>query len=337
LLDLAVITILVSLSGGWASPLYLLYLGWAVALLDESSTMICLCFGGLACSAFALGVLLTPHQPFSALQITLLAEHALLLLIVALGISGIKVYIRHTKASWEAERRQWEALRQTVFSQLSHELYTPLSAISASVSLLAGGVHESRAERRDNLLRVIERNCARMNVLIDDLLALWREHHRQLECIPECLHCQSAAESVGQMLGPLLEGKRQRLVIEAEPQDVCVLGDRHRLEQILVNLLVNAQKYAPAGTAIRLTVNGQEREVLFGVHDEGTGVPLEEQGHLFEWFYRGANSQAPSRGFGIGLALAKALVVLQDGHIWVESVSGKGSAFYFTLPAVDSG
>jgi signal transduction histidine kinase len=336
LLDLLVITGLVALSGGWASPLYLLYLGWAAALLDVPSTPISLCLSGLACSVFVLAVLLAPHQPFSALQITLLAEHALLLLLAALGVSGISVSIKHTKSMWEAEHRQWEALRQAVFSQLSHELYTPLSAISASASLLA--VEGEAAEiRQSEIARVIERNCAHMNVLIDDLLALWRAPHRQPGYAPRSVPCLPLAESVGQMLGPLLEGKQQGLIIEAEPQHICALADRRRLEQVLLNLLVNAHKYAPAGAAITLTVRGQRLDVLFSVHDEGAGVPLEEQSRLFELFYRGTNHLASSRGFGIGLALAKALVVLQGGHIWVESLPGRGSTFYFTLPAAEPG
>lgn len=336
LLDLLVMTSLLALSGGWASPLYLLYLGWAAALLDEPSTVICLVLSALACVAFGLGVLLAPHQPFSALQITLLVEHLLLLLLVALGISGVKVYTRHTKSIWEAERRQWDALRQTVFAHLSHELYTPLSAMSASAALLRAS-EEPGADRQQQLLHVIERNCARMGVLIDDLLALWCEQRRQLDCAPGGQHCLTVAESAGQMLSPLLEGKQQRLVILAQPEDVCALADRQRLEQVLVNLLANAQKYGPAGAAITLTISGQGHDVLFAVHDEGAGVPLEEQRHLFELFYRGTNSAASARGSGIGLALAKALVVLQGGRIWVESLPGRGSTFYFTLPVVDPG
>jgi signal transduction histidine kinase len=137
------------------------------------------------------------------------------------------------------------------------------------------------------------------------------------------------------MISPLLEGKQQRLVIEVEPEDIRVLANRHQLEQVLVNLLVNAHKYAPTGVAIMLAVRGQAHEVLFAVHDEGPGVPLEEQGHLFELFYRGTTSLASSRGSGIGLALAKALVILQGGRIWVESTPGAGSTFYFTLPAAE--
>jgi signal transduction histidine kinase len=337
LLDLLVITGLLALSGGWASPLYMLYLGWASALLDDSSTVICLCFTGLACSAFVLGALLAVHRPFSALDITMLAEHVLLLLLVALSVNGVKAYIKHTKSAWEAERCRWDALRQTVFAHLSHELYTPLSAISASASLLAASRNEPATQQEQQLLRAIERNCLRMNVLIDDLLAMWKEHYRQFDYVPQRLCCLPLVAAVGEMLGPLLAGKQQRLVVVLDPEDVCVLADRRRLEQVLVNLLANAQKYAPVETKITLTVSGQGREVLFAVHDEGAGVPLEEQGHLFELFYRGANCPASSRGSGIGLALSKALVVLQGGHIWIESMPGGGSTFYFSLPAAGSG
>jgi signal transduction histidine kinase len=338
LLDLLVITILVALSGGWISPLYLLYLGWAVVLIDEVSTTTSVCLAGLACTAWVAGSFLASHQQrFSTPQIIIIAEHALLLLMVALGMGGIRAYVSRIKLSWEAERRQWDEMRQAVFSHLAHELYTPLSAISASASLLAATNNEQTTERRQNLFGAIERNCARMNLLIDDLLALWREQRYQPDCIPVRLRCLAVVESVAQMLSPLLGGKQQRLVVLADPPGVSVLADARRLEQILVNLLANAQKYAPVGTPITLTLKGQQREVLFAVHDEGAGIPLEEQSHLFEIFYRGTNCPPASRGAGIGLALAKALVVLQGGCIWVESAPGEGSTFYFTLPAADRG
>ena len=335
LLDLLVITCLVALSGGWDSPLALLYVGWAATLLEVPFLLIRLCVSGLACSAFVLGVLLAPHQPFSALQMMVLSQQALLLVLVLAGMNAFKAYSLHTKLAWEAERRQWDALRQTVFAQLSHELYTPLSAISASTALLAA-VEAPAAERKAALLRIIERNCARMNILVDDLLALWREPERQAAYVPRRLHCLPIAESVGQMLDPLLMRDRQWLEISAEPQDVSVMANRQWLEQVLVNLLSNAQKFGPADAAIALTISHLGQEVLFAVHDAGEGVPLAEQGRLFDVFYRGTNSSAALRGSGIGLALVKTLVALQRGHIWVESMPGSGCTFYFTLPAADS-
>jgi signal transduction histidine kinase len=335
LLDLLVVTCLVALSGGWNSPLALLYLGWAATLLDVASLLFSLCISGFACSAFVLGVLLAPHLPFSTLQIVVLSQQVLLLLLVLVGVNAFKVYSTHMKLTWEAERRQWDALRQSIFAQLSHELYTPLSAISASTSLLAA-VEAPAAEQKAALLRIIERNCTRMNILVDDLLALWREPERQVMYVPRRLHCLPIAESVGQMLDPLLIRDRQWLEISAEPQDISVLANRQWLEQVLVNLLSNAQKFGPADAAITLTISRLDHEVLFAVHDEGEGVPLEEQRRLFDVFYRGTNSPAALRGSGIGLALVKTLVALQHGRIWVESLPGSGCTFYMTLPAADS-
>jgi signal transduction histidine kinase len=335
LLDLLVITCLIALSGGWDSPLALLYLGWAATLLEVASLLVRLCISGCACSAFVLGVLLAPHPPFSLLLVIVLSQQVALLLLVLAGVSAFKVYSAHTKLAWEAERRQWDALRQSVFAQLSHELYTPLSAISASISLLAAA-EASAAEQKAALLRIIERNCARMNILVDDLLSLWREPERQVTYVPRRLHCVPIAESVGQMLDPLLLRDRQWLAISAEPQDIAVLANRQWLEQVLVNLLSNAQKFGPADTAITLTISRLDHEVLFAVHDAGEGVPLEEQRRLFDVFYRGTNSPAALRGSGIGLALVKTLVALQGGRIWVESMPGNGCTFYVTLPAADS-
>jgi signal transduction histidine kinase len=335
-LDLLIIACLVVLSGGWRSPLALLYLGWAATLLDVASLPMRLGISGLACGAFVFGVLLAPHPPFSSLQLVLLSQQAVLLMLVLMGINGFKLYGTHVTLAWEAERGQWDALRQTVFAQLSHELYTPLSAISASAALLAA-VESPSVERRAVLLRIIERNCARMNILVDDLLALWREPERQVAYAPQCLRCVPIAESVGQMLDPLLMRDRQWLEISAEPQDVSVLAKRQWLEQVLVNLLSNAQKFGPADAAITLTISSLGHEVLFAMHDEGEGVPPEEQRRLFDVFYRGTNSPAALRGSGIGLALVKTLVTMQRGRLWVESMPGSGCTFYFTLPAVDSG
>jgi signal transduction histidine kinase len=340
LLDLLVITVLMALSGGWASPLYLLYLGWAVALIEAPSSATSFWLAGLAGIAYILGALLALYRPITLqylpwIQASWIGERVLVLLLLSLGIGGISASLERAQSLWEAEQRRWDALRQMVFSHLAHELSTPLSAIGVSTALLATTGSELAPERRQNLLHMIERNCVRMNLLVDDLLTLWREYRQQLDFVPTRLDCLKAAEAVGQMLGPLLESRQQRLTIVAEPLDVCVFADVRRLEQVLVNLLANAQHYAPVGSSITLTIRRQQHEVLFAVHDDGPGVPLDEQSHLFDLFYREANRAATSHGAGIGLVLAKALVVLQGGYIWVESVPEKGRTFCFTLPAAD--
>ncbi len=334
LVDLLVISAMLAHTGGWTSPLYMLYLGWAVVLVGDVPTISYFWLTGVAGVAFVLGCLLAFPLPPSALHITMIAEHLLVLLVVSLGTGLIRAYINHLETVWERDHQQWEQLRQVVFAHLSHELYTPLSAINASASLLAVQHAPLPAAQQRHLVQVIQRNCSRMMVLVDDLLEMWRVQRPQVEIHSIPVRCLPIVESVAQTLAPLLEGRQLSVVIRAEQPDVCVLADPRRLEQVLVNLLANAQKYAPAGTTITLTIARQHQEVLFAVHDEGAGVPFEQQCHLFEPFYRGTNAASSSRGAGIGLALARELVIREGGRIWVESMPGQGSTFYFTLPSV---
>ena len=333
LLDLAVMSILLMLTGGWASPLYLLYLGWAVALTSEVSALSRLSLTAIAALVFALGCVLTLRFPLVPMQITIITEHLLLLVVASFGVGMVDMYIQRLQYAWEKERQQWDSLRDALFAQLAHELYTPLSAVSASASLLSTTGAALQGEQQRRLALTIERNCTRMGVLIDDLLAMWRKQQQQPEIAPSPLRCLTVAESIAQALSPLLDAKRQQVVIRAEQPDVAALADERRLEQVLINLLANAQRYAPAGTTITLTITAQLDAVLFALHDEGAGVPFEEQSHLFDLSYRGTNGFVSSRGSGIGLALAQALVVEEGGRIWVESTPGRGSTFYFTLPA----
>lgn len=332
-LDLAVISALNMLTGGWASPLYMLYLGWVAALIDEAPALSRLALSGLASASFVLSCLLTLHAPLSSMQFRMITEHLFLLLAASFGLGMIGMYIQRLKCAWEMERRQWDGLREALFAQLSHELYTPLSAISASASLLSTQDAALQLEQQRHLALIIQRNCEWMSVLIDDLLAMWRKQQQQPEIASGPLRCLAAAESVAQALSPLLDARRQRLMIQTAQPDAVALADQRRLEQVLINLLANAQKYAPAGSTITLTITAQQNDVLFAVHDEGKGVPFEEQDHLFDLLYRGSNCSNASRGSGIGLALAQALVIEEGGHIWVESAPGRGSTFYFTLPA----
>jgi signal transduction histidine kinase len=332
-LDLAVISVLNMLTGGWASPLYLLYLGWVVALIGEVSAPSRIALTAIAGIMFALGCLLTLPFPPLPMQIMIITEHLTLLLVASFGVGMVEMYIQRLKCAWELERQQWDSLREALFAQLSHELYTPLSAVSASASLLATAGAALQAEQQRRLAQAIERNCTRMGMLIDDLLAMWRKQRQQPEIAPGPLRCLAMVESIAQALSPLLDARQQRLLIRAEQPDAVALADERRLAQVLMNLVANAQKYAPAGTTITLTMSALPDAVLFALHDEGAGVPFEEQGHLFDLLYRGTNCPTSSRGSGIGLALAQALVVEEGGYIWVESAPGRGTTFYFTLPA----
>jgi histidine kinase len=116
---------------------------------------------------------------------------------------------------------------------------------------------------------------------------------------------------------------------------VVTLADAFRVEQVVLNLLTNADKYTPADLPIDVTVTRQERTAVVSVRDRGEGIPLEHQGRIFDRFFRVNEGGGRPPGTGLGLYIARALVEAMSGRIWVESQVGVGSIFSFTLPIVN--
>jgi signal transduction histidine kinase len=149
---------------------------------------------------------------------------------------------------------------------------------------------------------------------------------------------RSMIDRVIQSLQLQFSSKGQHITIEMEQSDLRVRGDANRVFQILTNLLSNAYKYTPADGSIRLSAHMQEAFVRIAVCDNGVGMTQEEQGRLFTRFYRAKNRLTQTEGgTGLGLIIARSLIELHGGTIWVESAPGKGTTFFFTLPlAADS-
>jgi signal transduction histidine kinase len=128
---------------------------------------------------------------------------------------------------------------------------------------------------------------------------------------------------------PLATSRRIELTAEVTGS-AHALCDGDRVEQVLANLIGNALKFTPQGGTIRVRARGNEREVVVSVSDTGTGIPAAQLPHLFEPYWQADTERRT--GAGLGLAIAKAIVVAHGGRIWVESASGAGSTFHFTLP-----
>ncbi|MBI2912662.1 MAG: ATP-binding protein [Chloroflexi bacterium] len=137
--------------------------------------------------------------------------------------------------------------------------------------------------------------------------------------------------SAAAIIQPLVAAKHQTLDVRLGAPETLVLVDRLRFEQVLINLLSNAQRYSPAGGHIVVSSRTEGGEVIISVRDSGPGVAAQDREVIFEPFYRGDRS-----GLGLGLAIAKSLVELHSGRIWVESAGdGQGSIFCVALPAHD--
>jgi len=277
------------------------------------------------------------HRPFT------LAEHELLWLICQEAgpiVRNARLYTLEQRRA--KELRQLEQMKRDFLSTISHELLTPLSSITTATGLLlasmAGKPDGSAPEevsgqslqgRSTQLLHNMNRNCARLNLLISDLLEMSRLQNGTFTLCHGPVACQHLAKNAVTMLRPLLDEKHQRVVIAMPPQ-LTVWADRTRAEQILVNLLSNAHKYSPAGSTIEITAAAQGKEAIVTVRDQGKGIAAHQLEQIFERFYR--CGEPGTTGTGLGLAIARSLVELHGGRIWVESELGKGSAFSFSLP-----
>jgi signal transduction histidine kinase len=139
--------------------------------------------------------------------------------------------------------------------------------------------------------------------------------------------------SVIEITAPLSQVKQQSLEVDLAPDLPLFLADAHRLEQVLTNMVANAIKYTPVGGRIKASVSQEASGIRFTVSDSGEGIASEHLNHIFEPFYRVPRKEGKRPpGTGLGLTLAKSLVELHGGAIWVESEPDRGSSFNFTIP-----
>jgi PAS domain S-box-containing protein len=227
--------------------------------------------------------------------------------------------------------RENEALRSTFVSVVSHELQTPIAIIKGYASTLRREDATWDTETLRDRLAAIEEEADRLNHLVTNVLYASRIQAGGLQMEPTELD-----------LSEVVRGAVRRFVARAPDLDVrvrfpsncpAVLGDRERIEEVILNLLDNAVKYSPRGRRIRVTGQVTGGEVAVHIADAGQGIPLREQDRIFERFQRVENaSTRRTQGAGLGLYICRAIVEAHGGRIWVRSELGKGSTFSFSLP-----
>lgn len=233
----------------------------------------------------------------------------------------------------EAERGQVERLRTDLLSTISHELRTPLTLIRTSIGLLLDS--EPDEEMHLRLLRNIKQSTDRMNALVTDLLDLARLRQDRLDLNVRNVDLGALVAGAVSLMRPLLDAKGQRVDLVVPSPPPVVPGDFRRLERVLLNLLGNANKFAPAGTAIEVAVRDDARETTIAVKDAGPGIAAEAMPHLFDQFFTERTSSSRHNiGAGLGLPIAKGIVEAHGGRIWVESTVGAGTTVAFALPKV---
>ncbi|HUL50815.1 MAG TPA: sensor histidine kinase KdpD [Gemmatimonadales bacterium] len=232
----------------------------------------------------------------------------------------------------QAQREQVEIeaerLRTSLLSSLSHDLRTPLGAITGAASSLLEGRVESEATRKDMLQTILE-EASRMNRLIANLLDMIRVESGALQVQKEW---QPLEEPVGVALIRLEERLRGRPVnVHLSPDLPLIPVDAVLIEQVFVNLLENAAKYTPAGTPIDISAVAHDGVMTVEVADRGPGIPPGEETKIFDKFYRSSSATSAS-GVGLGLTISRGIIMAHGGRITAQNRPGGGAVFRFTLP-----
>jgi two-component system, OmpR family, sensor histidine kinase KdpD len=233
----------------------------------------------------------------------------------------------------EAQKHRLEAegesLRNAILAVVSHDLRTPLAAISGAASSLALSEDQLDAASRRELVLTIHEEAERMARLANNLLDMGRLQSRSVALRREW---QPLEEVCGAALRELDLHLKGREVVLRLPDDLPLVQiDDVLVERVLVNLLENALRYTPAGTPIEIAASAAPGEVVVEVLDRGPGLLPGEEARIFEKFFQGESARS-RRGIGLGLAVARSIVEAHGGRIWAGNREGGGAAFRFTLP-----
>jgi PAS domain S-box-containing protein len=240
----------------------------------------------------------------------------------------------------EAQRQRADGLaeanrnKEEFMALLSHELRSPLSPIVNALSIL-------RQMKTDNPIienagHIIDRQVNQMVRLVDDLLDISRITKGKLQLTKEKVELRVVANHAAESARPLMEARKHEFSVALPTGPVWVSADAARMEQVVVNLLNNAAKYTDTGGLIRMTVSQEGDDAVIRVRDNGLGIAPELLPKVFELFTQVDGSLGRSYGgLGIGLALARNLVEMQDGRLMAHSAGlGKGSEFTVKLPVI---
>jgi signal transduction histidine kinase len=339
-LDTVLATLAVYLTGGYHSSFFVLYvfitIGAAFQLELTRTVIVTLAIGLIyvgACYVNPAG-LQSPYAQY------ILSAKLLLLLIVAVLCGLLLEQLRQEQHETEREREQvarlraLDELRRGFVSAVSHELRTPLTCVKTSVELLSATSDGFSAEQVE-LVRTIEHHVGRLEALLTDLLEIIKLEAGQITLSKQPTDLRLLVSRAVETVRPLSDRKDQSVHLDWPEIVSQVEVDRRRIEQVLNNILSNAVKFTPRQGRIEVRMTETAHSLRVCVADSGPGIPDKDQAHIFDKFYVVADGRGLS-GLGLGLFVAREMIELHEGHIWVESRLGEGSNFCFEVPKGDA-
>ena len=238
-------------------------------------------------------------------------------------------------------------LQNSFMSSVSHELRTPLTSVFGFAKIIdrdaqkiLASPHPSRPKIKEKLLTQISKNAliihveaTRLKRLIDDLLDLNKITSGKMTWMDQVIDINHTAErSMEIMQGQFVFNPSTRLVGELFPGPILVMADPDKIEQILINLLNNAEKFTPSGQVKISTHLHENKWAEVRVSDTGTGISPEDLSHIFEMYYQVNQTSPQKSGTGLGLTICHQIISHYGGKFWAKSTEGEGTTFFIRLP-----
>jgi two-component system, NtrC family, sensor histidine kinase KinB len=244
-------------------------------------------------------------------------------------ITGVTVILQDV-----TRLRRFDELKNDLVATVAHEFRTPLTSLRMAVHLCLEGAAGEVNEKQADLLHGAREDCARLQIIVDELLDLARIQSGRIEIDRRPTPAAQLIETAIETERSTAERKQVRILADTLNDCGNVLADPDRMRLVFSNLLTNAIHHSPAGGIVRTSARIEGDTVRFAVQDNGSGIATEYHQAIFEKFFRLPGVH--TGGAGLGLFLAKEIVVAHGGRIGVASTPGAGSTFWFTLPRADS-
>jgi two-component system sensor histidine kinase KdpD len=248
--------------------------------------------------------------------------------LLAIGLERARTQEATSKA--EAARHSDE-LKSTLLDALAHEFKTPLTSIkAASTAMLSSSMLNPDQQRE--LISIVDEEADRLSVLVTEAIQMARIEAGRVHLERESYPLHELVESALDKLRPMV--RERSIDVKLAPDLPAIWVDRELIEIALRQLIDNALKYSPRDSPVSVAAESNEGRVIVSVTDRGPGIPEEEQSRIFEKFYRAEASRHQIPGAGLGLVIAREIIQVHGGEIWVESQPGQGSTFRFSLPTL---
>jgi signal transduction histidine kinase len=224
---------------------------------------------------------------------------------------------------------RFDELKNDLVATVAHEFRTPLTSLRMAIHILLEGTVGPISGKQEDLLRGAREDCERLQDIVDDLLDLSRIQAGKVEVQPASISSKSLVEGAVANRSAAAAAAKVRLAAEIGEPVLPVLADADRIALVLDNLIGNAIRHSPAGREVIVRSQPQGDTVRFEVEDQGEGISPEYRQRIFEKFFRVPGTKG--EGIGLGLYLAREIVLAHGGEMGVESEVGKGSRFWFSL------